>query len=155
MLLSLLLAWNYIWNIDPENPLNYEIQVVWFPYNSDANKRANKRYKEEWIDIVLTFKAEANFNKDAVWSLWEKGLCQLLPNETNNVWINTPERSDWDYQAKICLEKWQAVKNKNKIWMAYKVRNKEKPNIKPIKTRWKKIKNSLEIVLNKYIRLLL
>lgn len=153
MLLSLLLAWNYIWNIDPENPLNYEIQVVWFPYNSDANKRANKRYKEEWIDIVLTFKAEANFNKDAVWSLWEKGLCQLLPNKTNNVWINTPERSNWDYQAKICLEKWKAVKNKN-LWSAYKIRNKEKPNIKPIKTRWKKVKNSLEIVLNKYIKLL-
>ena len=111
--------------IDPENPLNYSITIDGFDYYSDANRRANLWY--EWtsgdVAIVETFMQEAMFNKDAVWKAGEKGLCQLLPNKTNNIRLNDPRRNDWDFQAKVCLDKWNAVKDKSKIRSAYKVRH--------------------------------
>jgi hypothetical protein len=131
--------------IDPENPLDYDIVIEWFDYYSDANRRANLRYRgtDNNIDIVATFMQEAMFNKDAVWSLWEKGLCQLLPNRTNNVRLKDERRSDGDFQAVVCLEKRNAVPNKWKIRSAYKVRYKQISKIKFVKS---KNKNWLEIV---------
>ena len=118
--------------VDPENPLNYAITIDGFDYYSDANRRANLRY--EWtsgdLAIVETFMQEAMFNKDAVWKYEEKWLCQLLPNKTNNVWLNDPRRNDWDFQAKVCLDKWNAVKDKSKIRYAYKVRHTQSWKIK-------------------------
>ena len=120
-----------------ENPQHYEIIIDGFPYNSDANRRANYRYK--WtnrnIDIVATFMQEAMFDKNAIWSSGEKGLCQLLPNKTNNVWLKNENRSNGDYQAKICLEKRNAVEDKNKIWSAYKYRERQVDKIKIIKNK--------------------
>lgn len=111
--------------VDPENPLNYSILIDGFDYYSDANRRANLWY--EWtsgdIAIVETFMQEAMFNKDAVWSKGEKWLCQLLPNKTNNKWLNDPRRSSGDFQAKVCLDKRLAVPDKSKIRYAYKVRH--------------------------------
>lgn len=111
--------------IDPENPLNYSILIDGFDYYSDANRRANLWY--EWtsgdIAIVETFMQEAMFNKDAVWSKGEKWLCQLLPNKTNNKWLNDPCRSSGDFQAEVCLDKRKAVPDKSKIRYAYKVRH--------------------------------
>lgn len=121
--------------VDPTNPLNYSITIDGFDYYSDANRRANLRY--DWtsgdVAIVETFMQEAMFNKDAVWSKGEKWLCQLLPNKTNNVRLNDPRRSSGDYQAKICLDKRNAVKYKSKIWSAYKVRHKQSKKIKFVK----------------------
>lgn len=123
--------------VDPTNPLNYSITIDGFDYYSDANRRANLRY--EWtsgdVSIVETFMQESMFNKDAVWSKGEKWLCQLLPNKTNNVRLNDPRRSSGDYQAQICLEKRNAVKNKSKIWSAYKVRYKQSGKIKFVKEK--------------------
>jgi len=111
--------------VDPENPLNYSILIDGFDYYSDANRRANLWY--EWtsgdIAIVETFMQEAMFNKDAVWSKGEKWLCQLLPNKTNNKWLNDPRRSSGDFQAEVCLDKRKAVPDKSKIRYAYKVRH--------------------------------
>lgn len=111
--------------VDPENPLNYSILIDGFDYYSDANRRANLWY--EWtsgdVAIVETFMQEAMFNKDAVWSKGEKWLCQLLPNKTNNKWLNDPRRSSGDFQAKVCLDKRLAVPDKSKIRYAYKVRH--------------------------------
>ena len=118
--------------VDPENPLNYSILIDGFDYYSDANRRANLWY--EWtsgdVAIVETFMQEAMFNKDAVWKAGEKGLCQLLPNKTNNIRLNDPRRNDWDFQAKVCLDKWNAVKDKSKIRSAYKVRHTQSWKIK-------------------------
>lgn len=123
--------------VDPSNPLDYSITIDGFDYYSDANRRANLRY--EWtsgdVSIVETFMQESMFNKDAVWSKGEKWLCQLLPNKTNNVRLNDPRRSSGDYQAQICLEKRNAVKNKSKIRSAYKVRYKQSGKIKFVKEK--------------------
>lgn len=121
--------------INPENPLNYSITIDGFDYYSDANRWANLWF--DWtsgdVAIVETFMQEAMFNKDAVWKAGEKWLCQLLPNKTNNVRLNDPRRSSGDYQAKICLDKRNAVKDKSKIWSAYKVRHKQSNKIKFVK----------------------
>lgn len=118
--------------VDPENPLNYSILIDGFDYYSDANRRANLWY--EWtsgdVAIVETFMQEAMFNKDAVWSKGEKWLCQLLPNKTNNKWLNDPRRSSGDFQAKVCLDKRLAVPDKSKIRYAYKVRHNQSWKIK-------------------------
>lgn len=117
---------------DP-NPLKYEILIKGFPYYSDANKRANYRYK--WtsgdIRIVETFKYEASFNINAKSSGGARWLCQLIPNRTNNVRLKDPRRASWDFQAEVCLEKRLAVseENKWKIRSAFKVRECEKENI--------------------------
>lgn len=124
-------------SVDPSNPLDYSITIDGFDYYSDANRRANLRY--EWtsgdVSIVETFMQESMFNKDAVWKAGEKWLCQLLPNKTNNVRLNDPRRSSGDYQAQICLEKRNAVKNKSKIRSAYKVRYKQSGKIKFVKEK--------------------
>ena len=118
--------------VDP-NPLWYSILISWFDYNSDANRRANLRY--HWtsgdIRIVRSFKLEASFQTDKDWKHGEKWLCQLLPNRTNNVWINDPRRSSGDYQAQICLEKWLAVPEATKglIRSTLKINELEKDNI--------------------------
>ena len=121
--------------VDPENPLNYSITIDGFDYYSDANRRANLWF--EWtsgdVAIVETFMQESMFNKDAVWTFGEKWLCQLLPNETNNVRLNDPRRSSGDFQAQICLEKWNAVSDKSKIRSAYKIRHKQSKKIKFVK----------------------
>lgn len=118
--------------VDPENPLNYSILIDGFDYYSDANRRANLWY--EWtsgdVAIVETFMQEAMFNKDAVWSKGEKWLCQLLPNKTNNKWLNDPRRSSGDFQAEVCLDKRKAVPDKSKIRYAYKVRHNQSWKIK-------------------------
>ncbi len=118
--------------VDPENPLNYSILIDGFDYYSDANRRANLWY--EWtsgdVAIVETFMQEAMFNKDAVWSKGEKWLCQLLPNKTNNKWLNDPRRSSGDFQAEVCLDKRKAVPDKSKIRYAYKVRHTQSWKIK-------------------------
>ena len=123
--------------VDPENPLNYSITIDGFDYYSDANRRANLRF--EWtsgdVAIVETFMQEAMFNKNAVWSRGEKWLCQLLPNKTNNVRLNDPRWNDWDFQAQICLEKRNAVKDKSKIWSAYKIRHRQSWKIKFVKEK--------------------
>lgn len=121
--------------VDPENPLNYSITIDGFDYYSDANRRANLRF--EWtsgdVSIVETFMQEAMFDKNAVWSKGEKWLCQLLPNKTNNVRLNDPRRSSGDFQAQVCLDKRNAVKDKSKIRSAYKVRHKQSSKIKFVK----------------------
>ena len=66
--------------------------------------------------MVAKFKAEAHFNSKAIGKNWEKGICQLLPNSTNNVWLNDPRWEDPMRQAQICLDKRKAVPNPDKIW---------------------------------------
>jgi len=42
-----------------------------------------------------------------------------MPNKTNNVWLKDPRRNEGrEFQAKICLEKWEAVPDPDKIWFA-------------------------------------
>ena len=68
--------------------------------------------------MIAKFIAEAHFDINATGKLGEKGMCQLIPNSTNNKWINDPRRKDPMRQAKICMEKWLAVpvKNQDIIW---------------------------------------
>lgn len=111
-------------NCEETNCYWFTIWIVWFPYDSDANRVANYWYEQSsWdIDMILTFMAEAMFNKDSVWSHWERGICQLLPNKTNNKWINDSRWNDIMYQAEVCLDKRQAVPKPSNIWYGWKVR---------------------------------
>ena len=109
----------------------YTIWIVGFPEDSDANMVANYWYDQSSgnLDMIATFMAEAMFNKDAVWSRWERGICQLYPNKTNNKWINDERRNDIMYQAEVCLDKWNAVPNPSKVWYGWKNREKMKQRI--------------------------
>lgn len=75
-------------------------------------------------DMLATFMQESWFNPRAKGSSWERWICQLMPNKTNNVWINDPRWNDWKRQSEKCIEKWKAVPSKWVIWMAYAVRAK-------------------------------
>lgn len=116
---------------DPNNPEGYTIWIEGYPYDSDANRVANYRYDQSnWdIDMIATFMAEAHFNKDAVGKKGERWLCQLLPNRTNNKWINDERWNDIMYQAEVCVDKWLAVPNPSKIWYGWKVRERYKKQI--------------------------
>jgi hypothetical protein len=46
------------------------------------------------------------------------GMCQLMYNSTNKVWIDDPRWSDPMRQAQICAEKWEVVPDPDKIWFA-------------------------------------
>lgn len=113
------------------NPNNYVIGIEWYPYDSDANRVANYWYENSsWdLDMIATFMAEASFNKDARWKAWERGICQLLPNRTNNKWINDERWSDIMFQAEVCLDKWKAVPKPSKIWYWRNKREKYKQQI--------------------------
>jgi|GEM_PF-6665532 len=41
-----------------------------------------------------------------------------MPNETNNVWINDPRWETREFQAKVCLDKWNATPDPDKIRFA-------------------------------------
>lgn len=95
------------------------VSIKWYTENSLAVKIASYR-RDNWGSkyMIAKFKAEAGFNPTVLGDRWEMGICQLLPNKTNNIWIKSGKRSDPMYQAKICLEKWNAVPNPDKIWYA-------------------------------------
>lgn len=101
---------------DPNNPLWYSTIISWFDYDSDANKIASYRTDNWWTDYMIAkFIAEAHFDVNARGKAGEQGICQLIPNKTNNVWLKDPRRKQWwEFQAKICLEKWNAVPEKNR-----------------------------------------
>lgn len=105
--------------VDPENPMGFSATVNWFDYDSMANRIASYRI-DNWGTqyMVAKFKAEAHFNSKAIGKDWEQGICQLLPNKTNNVWLNDPRWSDPMFQAQVCLDKRKAVPNPDKIWHA-------------------------------------
>ena len=122
---------NDIATYEEYNPNGYVIGIDWYPYESDANRVANYWYQNSsWdIDMIATFIAEASFNKDAVWKAWERGICQLLPNRTNNKWINDERWSDIMFQAEVCLDKWKVVPKPSKIWYWRNKREKYKQQI--------------------------
>lgn len=98
------------------NPLGYSTIITWYDYDSDANKIASYRTDNWWTDYMIAkFIAEAHFDIYARGKAGEQGICQLMPNRTNNVWLKDPRREQWwEFQAKICLEKWNAVPEKNR-----------------------------------------
>ena len=59
--------------------------------------------------MLASFTQESNWNIYALGWLGEKWVCQLLPNRTNNRWINDPRWTDWKWQIEKCVEKWKAV----------------------------------------------
>lgn len=107
---------------ESDNPLDFDIIISWFAYDSYANRMANLRYRwTSWVDIVETFWIEASFNMDAVWWKWELWVCQLLPGY-NKVFITDPKRKTPMGQAELCLQKRLLVTDKSKIRSAYKIR---------------------------------
>ena len=102
---------------DMENPEWYKILIKWYPYDSDANRIANYRLSHWWTKYMIwKFMAEAHFNVNAVWWRWERWICQLLPNRTNNVRIDDGRRWSWrEFQASVCLDKWNAVPNPDAV----------------------------------------
>lgn len=75
-------------------------------------------------DMLATFMQESGFNPNARWAAWEYGICQLMPNRTNLVWINDERWNTRQRQADRCVDKWLAVPKKWVIRMAYAVRHK-------------------------------
>jgi len=101
------------------------ISVKWFPEDSDANRIARYRYENsKWdMDMLQTFVCENwGFNVATVSPTHDFWICQLHGNSTNNVWILDERWGNREYQAKACLDKWNAVQNKN-AWACYKIRN--------------------------------
>ena len=68
--------------------------------------------------MLAAFNQESWYNPYALWGAWEKWVCQLMPNKTNNVWINDPQWNDRKRQAQKCVEKYLAVPEATKwlIW---------------------------------------
>jgi hypothetical protein len=130
---QIVIAWEQMeqQNCEENNCYWFTIWISWFPYDSDANRVANYWYDQSSgnIDMIATFMAEAMFNKDAVWSRWEKWICQLYPNKTNNKRINDSRWSDIMYQAEVCVDKRLAVPNPSKVWYGWKVRERYKKQI--------------------------
>lgn len=122
---------NQIIEYQEVNPNHYTIWIEWFPYDSEANEVANYWYDQShWdLDMIATFMAEAMFNKDAVGKAGEKWICQLLPNRTNNKWINDERWNDIMFQAEVCVDKRLAVPKPSKIWYGWKNREKMKKKI--------------------------
>lgn len=116
---------------EKENCYWFTIGIVWFPYDSDANRVANYRYDQSnWnIDMIATFMAEWMFNKDAISKTKDYWICQLHYNKTNAKWIDDERRSDIMYQADVCLDKWNAVPNPSKTWYGWNNREKQKKKI--------------------------
>lgn len=114
-----------------DNYNNRDIAITWYQYESLANQMSNKRYQwTSWnLDMIATFMCEAHFNTWAVGSLGEKWVCQLLPNRTNNVWINDPRRQNRERQSQMCMEKYLAVPKPARIRSCYKQREKYKKYI--------------------------
>lgn len=109
-----------------------EIRIDWFPIDSDANRVANYRYNNSsWnLDMIATFIAENGwFNKDLVSKTKDYWLCQLHYNKTNAVRIDDPQWNDIMFQAKVCLDKWNAVPNPSKVWYWWRAREKMKKRI--------------------------
>ena len=110
----------------------FTIGIVWFPYDSDANRVANYRYNQSsWnIDMIATFIAENGaFDVNKVSKTNDRGLCMLHRNKTNRVWIENERWLDPMYQAEVCLDKWNAVPNPSKTWYGWNNREKQKKKI--------------------------
>lgn len=117
------------------SPPQYKIQVQWFPLDSDATRIVNYRYNNNQdIDMIATYICENwDFDILSISPTNDYWLCQLHKNSTNNVRIYNPLRKvSREYQAKVCLEKREAVASKN-IRSCYKIRNKFKKRILFIK----------------------
>lgn len=118
--------WNnnyYDWN----NYLDYTILVKWYSYDSIANQVVNYWYDNSSGDMQLqwTFNCENQwYNYLEISKTNDHWFCQLNWNvSTNRPRISDPRwRTDYMWQAKICLEKWLAVKDKN-LWACYKYNN--------------------------------
>lgn len=106
--------------IDQNNPLWFSVIISWFAYDSDINRQASFWANNWWSDYMIAkFIAEAHGNVNAIGKDWERWTCQLIPNSTNNVWINDPRWNEWrEFQAQVCLEKWNAVPDPDAIWYA-------------------------------------
>lgn len=116
----------------PQMPIVNIVQVEWFPTDSDATKIVSYRYNnwpEDKLDMISTFlceKWDLNVNwRSPTRDAW---ICQLHYNSTNRVWIDDPRRWDWQFQAKVCMDKRNAVADKN-IWTCYAKRHKYKSKI--------------------------
>jgi hypothetical protein len=121
------------------NPKNYSIWFEWYDYNSREMGMVNYWYDNtDWDeDMITTFFGESKFDPNALWALGEQWFCQLMSNWTNNVWLNDTRRDNVMRQAKICMEKWEAVSeiNKWKIRFAYWQKWMYSEKIKKLKKR--------------------
>lgn len=107
--------------VDPNNPKDYAITIKGYPYDSIANEVANRRYENSSgdSDMIATRLCENGwFNPNSISYTNDHGLCQLNYNKTNKRRIDDPERLDIDFQKQACLDKRQAVQNKN-LWACY------------------------------------
>jgi uncharacterized protein YbdZ (MbtH family) len=116
---------------NPDNPKWYHITIQGYPYDSLANEIANRWYDNSSgdTDMIATFLCENwGFNPNSVSYTNDHWLCQLNYNKTNMKWINDPQWTDVDFQKQACLDKRQAVVNKN-LWACYAKRGYYKSKI--------------------------
>lgn len=73
------------------------------------------------INMVATFLGESGLNPYAVGKADERGMCQLMP-KYNLVVYEEQRKNNPLYQARKCVEKRNAVVDKNAIRSAYKKR---------------------------------
>lgn len=124
--------------VDPFEELKpyYTVTTIGSINPTLADQIATYRYNENQDrDMIETFYCESRLDPEAIGKLQEEWVCQLIPNRTNNVRLENPARKEREYQARICMEKREAVRNKNIIRACYN--NRKLYSSKIIITEWR------------------
>lgn len=101
---------------DTNNPLWFSVTIKGYAYDSEANRIASWWYNHSsWdVDMISTFICENwGFNPKSVSHTNDYWLCQLHYNSTNARWIDDKDWFNIEFQQQACLDKRQAVANKN------------------------------------------
>lgn len=110
------------WEVQSTNSIelqhNVDCNKIFLP-NGEATIRA--RYACNILPnriMLASFHQESGWNPNALGSLGERWLCQMLPNKTNNVFIKDARRSEWKYQIRMCVSK-RKVSKQEQIRASY------------------------------------
>lgn len=68
--------------------------------------------------MLAKFRWESKFKTWSIWKHWERFICQLIPNKTNNRRLKDKNKNDRMFQVESCVDKRLAVPNVDKLWFA-------------------------------------
>lgn len=117
------------------------ITVNDFSADSDANKIVQYRYdNSSWdMDMISTFKCENGwFDIKTISKSNDYWLCQLHYDFNKEVINDKMWLSGWQFQAKVCLDKWKNARSKY-IRNCYKIRKYYKDDFTITDWLWKKL----------------
>lgn len=110
-------------------PIDRPKETSWVQILEGKVREYVDRLPEDWQNEIISYLWE--LNKDpvmiwtfiweswlrswAVWWLWEKWICQLMPQF--NPIVKDKRFTDWKFQADFCVSKWKVAKHS--LWSAY------------------------------------